>query len=262
VCLESCCGRVGVVRGCRVSYPPLQNHLESPPSPSLPWDDSLTNLTIAILHSLTALGIMRSSGSPPFIRLDEPADRSTNQSDRTLPEWPPSTSGPGSSVRQDHDVLPVPHPIPHRERRSECDRRIEELKNVYGHLLREKEVRIEELRKGKDTQIDELKRERDARLEELMKERDARIEEIKGEKDARIEEVKREKDVRIEELKREKDARIEEVKRDREVAIKNVEEQLERSRREELQLREENNRLKDEITRLKVQLGQAGRGGC
>ena len=205
---------------------------------------------------------MRGSGSSPFVLANESADWSTNRSERTLPEWPPSTNGPSSNVRQDNNVFPVPHPIPRKEHRSECDRRVEELKHGYEQLLREKEVRIGEQRKEKDTQIEELKRERDTRLEELMKERDARIDDIKGERDARIEEVKREKDERIEELKREKDARIEEVKRDREVAIKSMEEQLERSRRDVLQLREENNRLKDEITRLKVQLGQPGRGGC
>lgn len=235
------------------------NHLEPLPSPSLSRDDSLTNLEIAVTPLLIAVGVMRGSDPSPFVCADEPMDKSSNRSDRTLPQWPPFANGPGTNVRQDHDVLPVPHPFPHKEHKSECDRRIEELKHGYEQLLKEKDVRIGELRKEKDTQIEELKRERDARLEELMKERDSRIEDIKGERDARIEEVKKDRDERIEELKREKDARIEEVKRDREVAVKNMEEQLERSRREVLQLREENNRLKDEITRLKVQLG---RGGC
>ena len=245
---------------CYATLTAWHNHLEPPPPPPLPR--TTASRTSQLSYSLVTLGIMRGSDPFPFVRADESVDWPTNRSDRTLPEWPPSASGPGSNARQDCDALPIPHPIPHKGHRSECDRRVEELKHGYEQLLREKEVRIGELRKEKDTRIEELKRERDTRLEELMKERDARIGDIKEEREERMEELKREKDERIEELKREKDARIEEVKRDREVAIKNMEEQLERSRREVLQLREENNRLKDEITRLKVQLGQAGRGGC
>lgn len=173
---------------------------------------------------------MRGFGSLPFVLpffgADDPADRSGGQSERPLPQGLPSIDGPGSNALQDNGVLPIPH----KEHRSECDRRIEELKHSHEQLLKEKDVRIEELRKEKDTQIEELKRERDARLEELMKERDSRIEDIKEEKDARIEEVKR----------------------DREVAVKNMEEQLERCRREVSQLREENDRLKDGITTLKA----------
>ena len=234
-------------------------------------DDSLTKLASAIPPSLITIVIMRGSDPPPLARANDLTDRSSSRRADTPPLQPQlPTSGLGSNARRDHDILPVPHPIPPKEHRSECDRRIEELKHSYEQLLREKDVRIAELRKEKDGHIEELERERDVRLEELKKERDSRIGEIKGEKDARIEElkkerdsrieeIKREKDTRIEEVKWEKDARIEEVKRDREVAVKNVEEQLERSRREVLQLREENARLKDEITRLKIQLGQAGR---
>ena len=176
---------------------------------------------------------MRDTGPPAFVA-DEPTDGSSSRSDRTLLQWPPpSSGGPGSNIHQDH--IAVPHQSPHEgHTRSECDRRIEELKHSYERLLGEKDLRIEELRKEKDTQIEELKRERDVRLADLMRERDSRIEDIK----------------------REKEARIQGVKKDREVAIKNVEEQLERSRREVLRLREENDKLKDENTRLKVQLGQ------
>ena len=213
-------------------------------SPSLSREDEYTNLT-ATPPLLIKLGIMGGSGSLPPVRANEPIPRPNS---RTLPQWPLSI--PISNAHRDRDALPFPHPTPPRNHRSECDRRVEEVKHAYGLLLTEKDVRIGELKNKKGTQIEELKRERGVRLEELARE-----------KESRIEEVKRERDERIEELKREKDARIEELKRDREVAIKNMEEQLERSRREVLQLREENNRLKDEITRLKVQLGQEGRCG-
>ena len=115
-----------------------------------------------------------------------PADGSGTRSERTLPEWPPFASGPGPNLRRDHDVLPVPHPFPPKGHKSECDRRIEELKQCYEQLTREKDVRIGELRKEKETQIEELTRERDIRLAE----RDSKIEVIKEEKDARIEELR------------------------------------------------------------------------
>jgi len=217
----------------------------------LSGDVGLASLTSLIFPPPTTFYTMRGLDSFPSVPADE-----SDQLDRALSERLPPANRPGSNARRDQDVLPVPH-LP-KERRSECDRRIDDIKHGYEHLLREKDVRIGELKSEKDAQIEGLRRERDERLEELTKERDLRIEEIKEEKEARIGEVKREKDERIEELKREKDARIEEVKRDREAAIRNMDEQLERTRREELQLREENNRLKDEVMRLKIELGRAG----
>jgi hypothetical protein len=225
---------------------PHRATISSRNSHHLSRDDNLANLASAIILPLITIVIMRGPGSLPPAPTNEPVDRSsTNRPGTPLLQRPSLTSGPGVNVHRDRDVLPLPHPIPPREHRSECDRRIEELRHSYEQLLGEKDVRIGELRKEKD-----------GRIEEIKKERDARIEEIKEEKDERIEEVKREKDERIEDLKEEKDARIEEVKRDRDVAIKSMEDQLERSHREVLQLREENNRLKDEIMRLKVRLGR------
>ena len=204
--------------------------------------------------------------------VNDHVDGSSDQSDGTLTQSP-SIGGPNIDL----DILPTPHPTPQKEHGSECDRRVDELKCSYERLLGEKDVRIGELKKEKDAQIGELRRERNARLEELVKERDSRIEDIRREKAARIEEVKRERDarikevraerdarveevrmerdVRIEDMRREKDARVEELKRDREVVVTNWGEQAERYRQEVMQLREENDKLKDEVARLKVQIG-------
>lgn len=105
--------------------------------------DSLTNLTSAKLLPSVTLCIVRVPGLLPFVAVDE-----RSRSDGTLLERPPSANDSGPKFRQGHDVVSVPHPIPHEERRSECDRQIEGLKHLYENLSRGKDAQIEGLRRG------------------------------------------------------------------------------------------------------------------